>query len=307
MENKFVRSASFQGHGTSQVSSLDDLKNDFFFPVEQRSVKDLFPEYSFPQSLTHGIIMPETNKILNLCSEDYEVVTNRDLVEPAYKTLIRLYGKKNIEIEAVQVDDRKFYFKLNVTSKKLNVQKGDLVNPSIIIENSYDGSLSHCFRVGFYRLLCSNGLMAVEEETTFKKKHKSQSKRSKEEYGSSKTDYYIQRSIEQLEEKLVTIDERLGRLQRLTERRLSPKEVRELITAISPEEGKKDKIKFPKKLLVEVPLKLQEETERLDVEPSKWLLYNAFNFQLNHAKTALPQEEKARIDREIFQLIEVWG
>lgn len=50
---------------------------------------------------------------------------------------------------------------------------GDDAFPRIIVTNSHDGFNSFQFRVGIYRLVCSNGLVVADEEfSAFKIKHK---------------------------------------------------------------------------------------------------------------------------------------
>lgn len=47
---------------------------------------------------------------------------------------------------------------------KINGNDGDTVFPRIIMMNSHDGRSSFQFRVGLFRLVCSNGLIIADEE-----------------------------------------------------------------------------------------------------------------------------------------------
>jgi hypothetical protein len=52
-------------------------------------------------------------------------------------------------------------------------KKGDDAFPRIIVTNSHDGLCSFQFRIGIYRLVCSNGLVVADEEfSAFSIKHK---------------------------------------------------------------------------------------------------------------------------------------
>jgi hypothetical protein len=52
-------------------------------------------------------------------------------------------------------------------------KNGDDAFPRIILTNSHDGFNSFQFRVGIYRLVCSNGLVVADEEfSAFKIRHK---------------------------------------------------------------------------------------------------------------------------------------
>jgi hypothetical protein len=56
----------------------------------------------------------------------------------------------------------------------IQIQSGDeLLAPTILLNNSHDGTSAFRFRVGIYRLVCSNGLVIPESEySSFKIRHK---------------------------------------------------------------------------------------------------------------------------------------
>ena len=90
-------------------------------------------------------------------TNNYQVIKNTDLLEVTSGALE--------ERGAVLKESRIFgegartTWKYRIPDIKLEVQKGDFVNPEIIIKNSYDGSCEASVVAGAYRLVCSNGMV----------------------------------------------------------------------------------------------------------------------------------------------------
>lgn len=62
---------------------------------------------------------------------------------------------------------------------------------------------------------------------------------------------------------------------------------------------------FPKKIIQEVPLKVYQEAEQLKTKPNAWLLYNGFNYFLNHdQRIGLGMDSIERIDRNVLRVIQ---
>lgn len=260
---------------------------EIFFPVERRSSTELFTGFAFTEPRSQAIYAPSMQKLINLCSTDYDLVTNQQLVEPAYDMLAGIYGEQYIEVKTRSIDDRKFYVELVVKARLFEVQLGYPVQIKIDIANSYDGSLKHSYALGWERLVCLNGMMAFQTEYTTQRKH----------YASQNFD--PRPVIEMMKDQILTVDTRLERFKKLTERRLLPAEVEELTKTVLA------KTKFPKKMVVDVPTVAYGEAERLDVPMSSWLLYNGFNYQLNHGQTKLHPEQKIAIDASVLGILEL--
>ena len=61
---------------------------------------------------------------------------------------------------------------------------------------------------------------------------------------------------------------------------------------------------IPKKMIDSAVLNAKKEMYQLGAPMSAWLLYNAFNYPLNHYETKLLLEEVSRIDTRVLGVIE---
>ena len=133
---------------------------DLFKKVKKVKISTLLPGFTAPPGFDH-IIVDENNNILNFCSGRYSLVNNSTILEP-----IEAYLKaNNVEFtrKAKVINGSKFYvdYIINIRKDSTNV-KG--IFPKISIWNSYDGGSTMRHEMGFYRLICSNGLTRPEGE-----------------------------------------------------------------------------------------------------------------------------------------------
>ena len=90
-------------------------------------------------------------------TDEYKVVTNKEIID----TAVPILKKHKAELqEAISLGDgERTIWKWIIPHIKIEVAKGDVLNPEIIIKNSYDGSLQVHVLAGAFRLVCSNGLI----------------------------------------------------------------------------------------------------------------------------------------------------
>jgi hypothetical protein len=103
------------------------------------------------------IVREDTGQVLSCMTNDYRTITNNELMETALPIL-----KDNGAVlkEAISFGEgQKSIWKWRIPDIKIEVGEGDLINPEIIIKNSYDGSLQVHILAGAFRLICSNGLV----------------------------------------------------------------------------------------------------------------------------------------------------
>ncbi len=103
------------------------------------------------------IIREDTNKILSCMTDEYKVVTNKEIID----TAVPILKKHKAELkESISLGNgEKTIWKWIIPHIKIEVGAGDMLNPEIIIKNSYDGSLQVHILAGAFRLVCSNGLI----------------------------------------------------------------------------------------------------------------------------------------------------
>ena len=103
------------------------------------------------------IVREDTNKVLSCMTNEYKVVTNKEIID----TAVPILKKHKAELkEAISLGGgERTVWKWIIPDIKIEVGSGDMLNPEIIIKNSYDGSLQVHILAGAFRLVCSNGLI----------------------------------------------------------------------------------------------------------------------------------------------------
>lgn len=103
------------------------------------------------------IVREDNDKVLSCMTDEYQVVTNKELVD----TAVPILEKHKAELkEAVSLaDGQKTIYKWIIPGIKIKVAEGDELNPEIIMKNSYDGTLQVHILAGAFRIVCSNGVI----------------------------------------------------------------------------------------------------------------------------------------------------
>jgi hypothetical protein len=147
--------------------------NDYEYTVE--AVKLLTPEGN--ESGWFGNRRTDTQEILGICTEQYNIIQNADLFDKADEA-IAARGLVPTERKIVVSDNgakvRGIYDFSNQTRKVKNV--GDEMGFRLIVNNSFDRSLRISFQLGLLRLVCTNGMTTLEKEFDLTKKHSQQCK-----------------------------------------------------------------------------------------------------------------------------------
>lgn len=268
----------------ARTASLENI----LFNVEQVELtpnREQFTEYDFGGQYASVIYCPSMNKVLHLSGRNYQLITNEQLIMPIYDKLQSMFGESGFDVSCMSEDDRRFSARFVLKDKVIEVAQKDYVNLMIEVQNSYDGSLRHSLALSYFRQVCTNGLMAWRKETALDNKHVS--------------DYVP--NLEIIIKRLDELDISLQQFRKLTERRVSSKEMDGIMEKLREF---KNNDSFPKKLLSEVSMKVHQEVEQLNSEPNAWILYNGFNNILNHhPSVGLAMDIKERVDRNVLRLI----
>lgn len=269
----------------ARPASLENV----LFTVEQHELtpnRVILTDCHFGSQYASDIYSPSMNKVLHLAGSSYRLVSNEMLINPIISKLDSTFGSNGYTIRAWNEDDRRFSIQFILNDKTLEVTNKDFLNAIIEVQNSYDGTLRHSISLSFYRQICSNGLMGYRKEAQIHRKHNNDPLPN----------------LDVILKRLDTLDDNLREFRKLTERRVTSKEVEEIMKKLR--EHKTDA--FPKRIIEEVPLKLYEEAEALHTEPSAWLLYNSFNGILNHdQRVGLAMDVRERVDREALDTIKL--
>ena len=102
---------------------------------------------------------------LNYCSDYYELVPNEKIFPAIRQTLIN----KNIEFTESysHIDHARFYANYVITDQRYSYNvggTGDMIQPVLNVQHSYNGMTKYKIQFGYYRLICSNGLIIPVEE-----------------------------------------------------------------------------------------------------------------------------------------------
>ncbi len=114
------------------------------------------------------------DKLLNQCSNVYQLVKNKEIFPNILSVLknFTVDGKKiKYKANFYHVSNVRFYAEFIITDKRYSYKmKGtnDEIMPVLKVQHSYNGKTKYRIIFGYYRLICTNGLMiAVEEMKEF--------------------------------------------------------------------------------------------------------------------------------------------
>jgi len=103
------------------------------------------------------IVREDTGKVLSCMTDNYKLVTNKSIMqkaEPVLKEQGAVFSDMRVFGNGARVR-----YKYTFKDTKVEVEKGDWLNPEIIINNSYDGTSEVSAMGGAFRMICSNGLI----------------------------------------------------------------------------------------------------------------------------------------------------
>jgi hypothetical protein len=139
---------------------------------------------------------------------------------------------------------------------KIKGKNGDDAYPRIILTNSHDGFNSFQFRVGIFRLICSNGLVVADENfSSFKIRHTG--------YSFEELRVVMNQMVEDLPNKIQVLNKMQAKI-------LTPQEMREL--AIKAMQIRSDKLdtEFDDQSIVDILAPTRKEDEGDDL----WTVFN---------------------------------
>ena len=144
----------------------NSLKNvslsDTMYPVREIAATYTFNEEAGISDVNtntgHKFIINEnTNKVVSCMTDNYKLVSNKQVLEEVQPIMDK---SKAVFKEAKMFGDNNARTKWTWYYPKIEVKVGlgDILNPEITVQNSYDGSWELSFLAGAFRLICSNGL-----------------------------------------------------------------------------------------------------------------------------------------------------
>ena len=122
------------------------MLTDTLFSVKEIPVTYDVPGWDEGKASGYKLIVREdNNKVLSCMTDEYKVVTNKEIID----TAVPILKKHKAELKE----------SISLGNGERSIWKWDILNPEIILKNSYDGSLQVHVLAGAFRLVCSNGLI----------------------------------------------------------------------------------------------------------------------------------------------------
>lgn len=165
-----------------RLSNLDDI----LFPVEEHPlfawVKKDTGTVSVPVPHKKAIVNSNTYQVLGIVSDDYRLVSNREALDWAKQCCRTVFPEtKDVEWEVKMIDAPMTrghcYIDMmhNSTALDFNFvspnERPDVFGPFIRVTNSYNSMRALSFDIGFYRKVCTNGMILPESVITFRFVH----------------------------------------------------------------------------------------------------------------------------------------
>lgn len=261
-------------------------REEILSPVKMVEAKSLNSDLSYTSKNEYCIIVETKNglKKVNDCSADYKLISNQQVIEPFEEELKKKY-KFNAAYQ--HHDYSKFFIRYDINMNEQTVNGNDKLIPSLKVHTSYNGELKHQIHTGCFRLLSQTGLVLPVWEEPMKFKH---SKNMSEEFARQIIMEKIELFVNNFQEYIKIYDPLFeNEVDNHTER------IEKILKSSH----------FPKRQLNEIIIRAEEE---LVISKQKkmtdWLIYNAFNYQLNfNDKIGFHEDYKEVVDKEILNYI----
>lgn len=130
------------------------------FPVEKVKTTDLLPSYNTISEYSHMVIgnINGQKTVLNACSDRYELVDNSSI----FPVLTSLLLNANIDFSThanINAEKTQFTVDFRIKNNPIKMDNNDLIFPQITVTHSYDGKLQYAVLFGYFRMICSNGMV----------------------------------------------------------------------------------------------------------------------------------------------------
>lgn len=268
------------------MNKLDEI----FMPVEKVDCRDILPDYNFPNSLSHAVVVHTNSgpRIVNYCSELYQLTPNKDIFDKVNKEITKYF---DVDINHSMRDFSKFKINFLLKQKPLFFNKKDTIFPTFTLTNSYDSSRKFSAMMGFQRLICTNGMMAPvnhEMSNEIKLVH------------TPKLGEWL--DMDEIMPMISQFMANSGELFNQYEE-LAYQGVNNLETRV---ESVIEDTQFPVNLIEDVLYRIEQERLALSMKDyNDWLVYCGFNYQLNHnLDFKAKDQKKEEIDMQVFNYLD---
>jgi len=286
--NNSIAMASKTGSYTT-----NDLSN-LLFNVEKVPFTDYDTNSDYAYSVNG---YPNGNKtLLNQCSNVYTLVPNNEIFAPAREILVN----KGINFSETYdvINNARFYGQYVLDGADYHVGgllSGDVIKPILKINHSYNGLTKYAITFGYYRLICTNGLVIpVAEKSDFNIMI------------TGKHTKLIHESINQLNEKIQFFCENTNIIckgfDQLAQRESLDFgsrviEVLNFAKIAIIDNSKFNTLNYVENIII-------KEAAQLDIKVNDWLIYNGINQYINDASLNIKAPEvRSTSDKLVFDYL----
>lgn len=265
-------------------------RQQFFAPVKKVKSIEVFPKMNFSDHNDHCVIVDRPDgggeQVVNFVSERYGLLENKQFFTELEKQLRA--NKLRFETDYNHIDYCKYYASYKVEGRDLSVGQTkymDKIKPMIQIQRSYSSQIGFRLLLGFYRQICSNGMFGLKTQSVANLKHTVGNLDKMYETINTTIQRFLEESKDTIEQFQVAGDREIVNWEdRVME-----------ITANTS---------FPKKSIEQVINRINFESNQNNLPITDWLIYNGFNYQLNHSQgIGGSPEAKIKLDKELFKHI----
>lgn len=270
------------------MKTLD--KNGFFAPVKLVDTAELLNgQFDVRSDRSKAVVVQKPDggqSIVNFASPSYGLHTTTELFGHLES---EMQGKIDFEVNYFHEDFKRFYADYTLKGRMTSIGrlnfKGDNVAPKIRVMHSYDSWIPFTFQIGMWRQICTNGLHGYKFEQ--KAKVKNTVNASPEIYRVMVDE--MTTLLENVKNIEVVYNDMANRsVTNFTER------ITEVVSATS----------FPTRQVEAVTQRLITEHTAHGLPITDWLIYNAFNYQLNHNSVIKTDEyQKMVLDQAVFEVL----
>lgn len=166
----------------SRLTQLDDI----FFQVEMHpvfaNIKGGGSERHLPIRDKMAIVNAKTSNVLGIVGRGYRLVTNREALELAIQCCREVFPETNPgewDVKTVDAPATAGFCHIDLAHNSTALDftclpaadRPEVFGPFIRVTNSYNGRRALAFDIGFYRKVCSNGLILPDLIIRFKFVH----------------------------------------------------------------------------------------------------------------------------------------
>lgn len=118
-------------------------------------------------------VRKDTNEVIGVTTDSYGIIQNSDLMNMATDVLTKR-GLTDYKTKIITTGGgSKFFAELSFINRTLANSVGDVFGFAFTFKNSFDCSIRGALALGFKRLVCLNGMAAMDNEFSITAKHSS--------------------------------------------------------------------------------------------------------------------------------------